>query len=28
MNGAEWNKVVIKMVWKQFAVVTVHKFAY
>jgi len=28
MNGAEWNKIIIKMVWKQFVVIGVDGFTY
>jgi len=26
MNGADWNKIIIIMVWKQFVVIGVHEF--
>jgi len=26
MGRADWNKTVIKMVWKQFVVIKVHEF--
>jgi len=28
MNRAEWNKIVIKMVWKQIVVIRVYEFTY
>jgi len=28
MNGADWNKIVITMDWKQFVVVGMHDFNY
>jgi len=28
MNDADWNKIAIKMVWKQFVVIRVHEFTY
>jgi len=28
MNGADWNKLVIEMVWKQYVLIVVHEFTY
>ena len=28
MNDAEWNKIFIKIIWKQFVMIRVHEFSY
>ena len=28
VDWAEWNKIFIKLIWKQFVMIRVHEFAY